>query len=292
MKIQTECVPCLLKRAIFEAKQSTEDKEVIDKVIKESCKLISKIYDPNVCSAKIATKVHRLVYDILNNNDPYKKLKETSNRIAQSLVPKARELIEKSQDPLKTSMICSIVGNLMDYGIEGASNRPELLLDIFEKSVKEGLGYDEYDKLKRLLSNSRYVIFFADNCGEIVFDKILCEEIKKAYPKVYLTLVVKGVNILSDATMEDAVSLGFDKIVDEILTTGSFAVGIDFDKIPKKLEEALEGSDLIICKGMANYEAFSETNYKPVAYLMHIKCSAIARALDLPVGISVIKVFE
>lgn len=292
MKIQTECVPCLLKRVIFEADQSTKDKKLKTEVIKKACKLLAELYDPNTCSASIATKVHRLVYDTLGDKDPYKHLKDISNKIAQSLVPKAEELIKNSKDPLKTSMICSIIGNLMDYGIEGASNKPELLLEIFDKSVKEGLGYDNYDELRKLLSKSKNVLLFTDNCGEIVFDKILCKELKKAFPNIHLTLVVKGVDILSDATMKDAISLGFDEVVDEILDTGSFAVGVDFNKIPKELKKALDDSDLIICKGMANYEAFSETNYKPIAYLMRTKCTAISNSAGLPLNINAIKVIK
>jgi hypothetical protein len=281
-----------MKRIIFEANQSTKDKELRTEVIQKSCKLLAELYDPNVCSASIATKVHRLVYDTLGDEDPYKKLKNTSNEIALSLVPRAEKLIKNSKEPLKTSMICSIIGNLMDYGIEGASNRPELLLEVFDKSIEEGLGYDDYDKLKELLSKSKKVLLFTDNCGEVVFDKLLCIELKKAFPDIYLTLVVKGEDILSDATMEDAISLGFDKIVDEILTTGCFAVGLDFNKLPKELENSLKESDLIICKGMANYEAFSETDYRPTAYLMRTKCNAIANSIGIPVNINAIKVFE
>ena len=292
MKIQTECVPCLLKRIIFEAKQSTDNQEIISKTIKNATEELAKLYDPNICSASIATKVHTVAYKTLGDKDPYKKLKETSNKIAQSLAPRAEKLIKNSEDPLKTSMVCSIIGNLMDYGIEGASNKPELLLDIFDKSVKEGLGYDDYDKLKKLLSKSKRVLLFTDNCGEIVFDKILCRELKKAYPNIHLTLVVKGVDILSDATMEDAVSLGFDEVVDEILNTGCFAVGVDFNKLPKELEKSLGKADLIICKGMANYETFSETDYKPIAYLMRTKCTAIANSIGLPLNVNGIKVFE
>jgi len=54
----------------------------------------------------------------------------------------------------------------------------------------------------------------------------------------------------------------------------------------------LKQSDLIICKGMANYESFSETNYRPIAYLLRTKCSAIANSMNLPLNINVIKLYE
>lgn len=292
MKIQKECIPCLLKRILFEAKQSTTDPEVIETVKKNAEKALDELYDPNECSITIATKVHKIVYETLGDNDPYKKLKIRSSKVAQSLIPKVEELIKKSDDPLKTSMICAVIGNLLDFGIVGASNNPELLTEIFEESVKEGLGYDDTDEIKKLLLKSKNVLFFSDNCGEFNFDKILCREIKKFNPDINLTLVVKGESVLSDATMEDAKQLKFDEVVDRILTTGCFAVGVDFKQLPEDLKKALDETDLIICKGMANYEAFSETDYRPIAYLMRVKCNAIANSMGLPVDINAVKLYK
>ena len=292
MKIQTECVPCLLKRIVFEAEQSTKNKKLQEKTLKKACQKLAELYDPNRCSASIATQVHRIAYDALGDKDPYKDLKIKSNKIAKSLVPTVEDYIKNSKNPLKTAMISSIIGNMMDFGIEGGSKKPEDLTKIFKKYMSEGLGYDDYGKLVNLLKKSKKVLLFTDNCGEIVFDKILCHELKKTFPNIFLTLVVKGEDILSDATMEEAVELGFDKVVDEILTTGCFAVGVDFDRLPEVLKKSLDDADLIICKGMANYESFSETDYHPIAYLLRTKCRPIANSIGLPRNISGIKVFE
>ena len=292
MKIQTECVPCLIKRIIYESEQSTKDPEIQKKVVQNACKALGELYDPNVCSANIATKVHKIAYETLGDEDPYKDLKLESNRVALSLVPRVEEIIKNSSDPLKTSMICSIVGNMLDFGIRGGSTHPGNLTDIFEKTVSDGLGYDDTEKVKNLLKSSKHVVLFSDNCGEIVFDKIFCREMKKFNPDLFLTLVVKGEYILSDATMDDAVELGFNEVVDEILTTGCYAVGVDFSKLPETVEKRLKESDFIICKGMANYESFSETDYRPVAYLLRTKCNAIASSMELPLDINAIKVYE
>ena len=292
MKIQTECVPCLLKRIVFEAEQSTKDEELRIKTVQKACKLLAELYDPNVCSITIATKVHKLAYDVLGDKDPYKDLKYTSNKIAQSLVSRIEELIECADDPLRITILCSIIGNMMDFGISGASEHPERLTEIFEETFEEDLGYDDTDELKELLSKSKHVMLFTDNCGEIVFDKILCRELKKFNADIFLTLVVKGEPVLSDATMDEAVELGFDEVVDEILTTGCFAVGLDFEKLPENLEKSLEKADLIICKGMANYEAFSEFDYKPVAYFLRTKCNAIASSMGLHTNINAVKIVK
>ncbi len=292
MKIQTECVPCLLKRLIFEAKLSTNDKLVQTRVIRNACKMLSDIYDPDKSSAEIATKVHKLVYDTLGDEDPYAQLKKKSNLIAKSLIPKIEELIKKSEDPLKTSMICSIIGNMMDFGIDGASSDPNMLKDIFEKIYSEGLGHDDYPELKKRLKTVHYVVLFTDNCGEIVFDKILCRELKKFNPNIHLTLVVRGKPIISDATLDDIKELNFQEVVDEIMTTGCFAIGVDFNQLPSKVEKALKKADLIICKGMANYESFSETNYKPIVYLLRTKCTAIAKSINIPIDVNIIKFYD
>lgn len=292
MKIQPECVPCLLKRIIFEAEQSTKDVKLRVKTVQKACKLLAQLYDPNGCSASIATKVHKIAYETLGDDDPYKELKYASNKIAQSLVPQVEHLINCSDDPLRIAMLCSIIGNMMDFGISGASDRPEQLGEIFEEEFAKDLGYDDTDDLKRILSKSKHVVLLTDNCGEIVFDKILCRELKKFNPDTFLTVVVKGEKILSDATMDDAIELGFDEVVDEILTTGCFAVGFDINNIPSDLKKSLETADLILCKGMANYEALSELDYKPVAYLLRTKCTAIANSIKLPLNINAVKIIK
>lgn len=292
MKITTECVPCLIKRIIFETEQSSDDPEVRAEAVRKACNVLSKIYDPNAVSAKVATKVHSVVYDVLGDDDPYSELKNMSNKVAKELLPYVESIVDKSDDSLKTCMICSIVGNMMDFGIAGGSSSPDDLSEAFDEYFQQGLGYSEYPRLRELIKNSKKILLFTDNCGEIVFDKILVREIKRFNPDMFLTLVVKGESVLSDATIDDALDLGFDKLVDEILTTGCFAVGVDFDKLPEELGKALDEADLIICKGMANYETFSETSYHPIGYLMRTKCKSISESMGVPQGVSVIKVYE
>ena len=69
-------------------------------------------------------------------------------------------------------------------------------------------------------------------------------------------------------------------------------IGVDFERLPSELEKSLKQADLIICKGMANYEAFSETSYHPIAYLLRTKCTAIANSMDLPLNINAVKLYE
>jgi len=271
---------------------STDDKEKGCDAVLGAIKTLTEVYDPRCCSAEIATHVHRTVYQKLGDKDPYEQLKEESNRVALSLLPRVKKVVAEDEDPLKAAIQCSIVGNILDFGIEGGSDSPENLLEVFDRFYSEGLGYSDYLRVRNLLSKADKVVLVADNCGEIVFDKILCRELKRFNPKMFLTFVVRGKPILSDATLEDAEKFGFKDVVDEIQTTGVFAVGLDLRRIPEELTCALGNADIILCKGMANYEVFSETSYKPIAYLLRIKCSAIARSMKLPLHVNAIKLYE
>jgi uncharacterized protein with ATP-grasp and redox domains len=292
MKIQTECLPCLLKRVLFETELITTEKKRQTNALRSACTLLAKHYNPKVCSATIATQVHKGVYEALHDKDPYKQLKHTSNSIATTMIPKVDQLIKMSPDPLRTSMLCAIIGNIMDFGIDGHDASPKMLEDVFDKLYAEGLGYDDYKKLKMRLKKATHVVLFTDNCGEIVFDKILCRELKRFNPNLHITAVVKGTPILSDATQKDAKEIKLNEVIDSLFTTGCFTVGVDFTRLPRAVKSALSKADLIIAKGMANYESFSETSYKPIAYLLRTKCNAIARSMRLPRNISAIKIYE
>ena len=291
MKIQPECIPCLMKRCLYEIELVNKDITLSKEVLIKAMETLVKEFDSNKCSATIATRVHKVVYDGLGVKDLYKEVKRRSNEVALSLIPKIEERIKRSKDPLKSAIISAIIGNTLDFGIEGGSRDPNDLVRAFDSYFKEGLGYSDYDIFREILSKAKKALFIADNCGEIVFDRILCREIKRFYPDVELILVVRGEPILSDATREDAKMLKFEEVVDGILDTGTFAVGLDLDNIPKELQKNLQEADIVICKGMANYEVFSELNYKPIAYLLRTKCNAVARSMGLKSGINALKVY-
>jgi uncharacterized protein with ATP-grasp and redox domains len=288
MKIRPTCVPCLLNRALYETDLVDSSKAL--KVIEEACKIIGSYNLKDSCSAIVASEVHKATYEILGNDDPYKEIKDRCNQTALSLLPKAETLIENSEDKLRAAILCSIIGNVMDFGIPSSPESPEKLVEHFDSIVSEGLGVDDTDGMRKYLEKGGKVLYFADNCGEIVFDRLLCRELKKF--NVYLTFVARGQPILTDATMDDVREFGLDDVVDEVLTTGCFAVGVDYDKMGEDLREALGGADLIISKGMANYETFSETDYRPIAHLLRTKCKPVAEDMGLRTGINIVKLYE
>jgi len=287
MRMRHECVPCLLNRVIYEA--GLVDPKFSEKAVKEALNILSKDYSYNANSILVATKVHRRVYEVIGNPDPYREIKERSNRIALSLVPKAEKFINNFKDKLKAAVICSVVGNVFDFGIKSSIVAPEKLSDDFEKMCESGLDVDDTEKIKKYLKKNSRVLFFTDNCGEIVFDKLLCRQLKEF--GVELTIVVRESPIMNDATVEDAEKLDLKDAVDEIMHSSN-AVGIDFNEISDKLKNRIENADFIICKGMGMYEAFCEKEYRPIVYLLRTKCRPVADDMGLPENISIAKLYE
>jgi uncharacterized protein with ATP-grasp and redox domains len=282
MKVQPECVPCLLKRVLYET--NLVDKSKSYETLKGATAIIGNDLSNDINSARLATKVHGKAYEIMGSDDPYEEMKARSNEVAKTLLPRAEELIEKSDEPLRAAILCSIVGNVLDFGIESPVDDPEEISGKFDSLYGEGLGQDDTERIGNLLTEGSRVVFFADNCGEIVFDTLLVRELKKR--GVHLTFVVRGTPILSDATMKDVNELGIEGMVDKVETTNAYAVGVDTDKIGPGLRKELEDADIVISKGMANWESFSDEEYRPIAYLMRVKCDPVGRSLGLRKGMN------
>jgi uncharacterized protein with ATP-grasp and redox domains len=278
----------LLTRLLYET--NLVNPSLAEKVIKDACGIIGTDIRADISSAEIATQVHQRTYEILGTDDPYRTVKKTAMDVGLQLRSKAEAIIQQSDDKLHAAVLCSIVGNVLDFGIEGGVSTPEELFTKFDQIYDQGLGRDDISKISKYLHDGSTILFFTDNCGEIVFDKLLCEELKKYGVKIIL--VVKGEPVLSDATRSDAEQITMSEVVDEIITSGRYAVGIDIKIIPMDLEKYLNDADLIISKGMANFEALSETNFKPILYLLRTKCAPVANAINELKDINVAKLFE
>jgi len=283
-----ECVPCLIRRVLFEAEQVDDSLSAV--ATRNAAEMLGELFGDNVCSATVATHVHRKTYQLLGTNDPYGALKRKSNEIALDIYPSAEKLVASSKDPLRTAFLCSIVGNVLDFGIGIGYDNPARLKKDFKSLLGEGLGWDDTTRIKALLKKAESVVYLADNCGEIVLDRLALKALKKF--DIDLTLVVKEEPILADATKKDISGLGMERIVDRIVEAPGFAVGIDLDSLTGKFGKMMRNADLIIAKGMANFESLSETDLAPVAYLLRTKCSPVANALGLKKDINAVKLLE
>ncbi len=282
----------MLTRVFYEAELSTKDVALQREAVKAALKLLSEGLNEHSVAVKLSTAVHKAAYEALGDPDPYREKKRVSNEVAKQNVPLARKLIEATRDKkeaFRRAVLISIIGNSFDFGIQGLVVEDANFENYLQGAFRQGLGVDDTPRMTELLDR---VVYLADNCGEIYFDELVVEQIKRLNPKSKITFVVRGAPILTDATIEDAREVGIDKKVDEVLTTGTAAVGIDNDTIPPELLNAMRNATLIIAKGMANYESMSEYDFKPIAYLLRTKCIPISESLGVGKGLNIAKLIE
>lgn len=290
MKSDPGCAPCLLSRVLYEAELSTNDKALIFKAVQGGLDYLRDNFVPGRNAVAISTGVHRRAYSILRDEDPYREKKARSNEVAASIVPRVREYIvnARQEDRFRLAVLSAIIGNTFDFGVQGHNVDMDGFDRFFDELFRRGLDVDDTDRILSLARGGN-VVYLADNCGEIYFDELVMEQLKDASASV--TLVVRGGYILTDVTMGDVVSMGLDKKVDRVLTTGSNAIGVSIDEAPEELLDAMRSSSVIISKGMANYEALSDEDYTPIAYLLRAKCEPVARSLGVRKGMSVAKLY-
>ena len=94
-------------------------------------------------------------------------------------------------------------------------------------------------------------------------------------------------NEFEDATIEDACYFDLDKLVDNILTTRS--VFVPGNSTPP-LEEAFRKSDLIIAKGVFNFESLAGDNpLKPIIYMLKMKCRLLCEINEAEMGNAIVR---
>ena len=288
MRVTPDCVPCLMKRVLFQARLLDNGCE--SDAVAAALSTYAREYDPDKNSAAIATEVHRSAYAVMKA-DPYRQMKIDADRIAGEFLDQVTDYVENSDDRFAAAIRVAVIGNIMDFGVGLAIERPEQFRDRFQSLLDQGIGADDTEKLRSKLKGSESVLYFFDNCGESQFDKFLIKEIQRMGVRV--AGVVRGEAILNDVTKEDAERIGLDKILDRVVSTGVFAIGADLSKAGGDLKEELRNADLIIAKGMANYESLSDQDAGiPKVFILRTKCEPVARSLGVPSDINIVRYVE
>ncbi len=285
MEMSPECVPCLIRRVLFETEEVDPSKA--RETVGEATRMLAELFVDGACSAVVATKVHRRVYDILGDDDPYADLKRKSNQVSLELYPMAEAHVESSEDRLRAAFLCAVMGNVLDFGIGTGFDHPSKLREEFQNLLDEGLGHDDTGEIEDLLRGAERIVYLADNCGEVVLDRLALRELKAM--GLHVTLVVKERPILTDVTLKDIEGLGIEDIVDEIVEAPGFAIGLDIDSLDGPFGDLLRNADLVIAKGMANYELLSETDISPIAYMLRTKCRPVSEDIGLPKDINAVR---
>ena len=267
VKLKPECIKCLFNK--YSQKVPNDAPEAL---VTEYLKRLSLIlYEaPLTDSAPlIVERINKLQKELFGIEDDYTDVKRYFNKLMMSKAESVKLSIKASNEPLRMALKYAMLGNYIDFGMlcgVDTAALEKMLEDADSLTVSD----TELALLRKDLAAAKRLTFITDNCGEIVLDKLLIGQIAKEYDHLDVTVMVRGKPVLNDATMDDAREVG---LCDEYLVVdnGNGVAGTCFERISIEAREVLDGSDVIIAKGQANFETMRGCG-KNVYYVFLCKC--------------------
>lgn len=270
MRISESCAKCLYDRQL----NKTDNKEYLAE-IKE---LIDnrRENDTSPYLVYLFNKVHVRYF---GTGADYKDIKKKYNDLVLDLEENLRAEIENAPDPLAKSIVIARVGNYIDFGAMNHVDENEFLT-LFKDTEMRQDDISVYESFIRECENARSFLLVCDNCGEIVLDKLMIEQLKKRFPYLDIKAMVRGGEVLNDATVEDAVYSGLDKVAG-IVSNGEAIAGTIYDMMPEEARNSIDEADVILAKGQGNYESMSGQG-RHAFYEFLCKCDLFTNRFKVP----------
>ncbi|MCK5580331.1 MAG: DUF89 family protein [Candidatus Omnitrophica bacterium] len=279
MRTFLECIPCFLTQAIEMARLVTGNEIMHKKIIDEVSRIIPD-FSLGCKPPEMARMIQKVMEKQMGEKDFYKQVKAKSNDMALSLYPKLKEKVNNSKDKLLTAVEIAIAGNVIDYAAKNTLNIEEEIEKLFSEEFS-GVGKTvfDYENFKDELNKAKRVLYLADNAGEVVFDRVLIEEMPEEKEIIY---AVRDKPVINDALIEDAYVCGIDKKA-KVISSGVDAPGTILEYCSQEFRDLFKEADIIISKGQGNYEALNDEN-RQIYYLFRAKCPVIARHAGVGLG--------
>jgi uncharacterized protein with ATP-grasp and redox domains len=209
----------------------------------------------------------------------YSDIKKEYNDLVLSMEDDLRKEIESSDDPLATSIVMCRIGNYIDFAALHQVET-ETFLKLFDDTKMRDDEKQVYRSFCDKCSTAKSFLLLTDNCGEIVLDKLMLEQLKIRYPQLSIKIMVRGGAVSNDAIMEDALYVGLDK-VGEVITNGAPIAGTVYPKLSEEAKNAVDDADIIFSKGQANYESFAGEGHHAF-YTFLCKCDLFINRFKVP----------
>lgn len=215
-------------------------------------------------------------YDL--DPDRYREEKRQSNAFVMERLDSIRTQVENAPDPVFAALQFAVLGNYLDFAALQDQVSFEKLEEMLRQALEMELDMDCYRALCADLEKGTRLLYLTDNAGEIVFDRVLAEEIQKRYPHVQILFCVRGGAAANDATRADAEGIGLPF---PVIDNGNTVGGTELSLLSEDARQALETADVVIAKGMGNTETMYGCGYN-VYYAFLVKCGRFERQFGKP----------
>lgn len=210
--------------------------------------------------------------------DRFRAEKEASNRFVLSRLDQIRRRAQAAPDPVYAGLQFAILGNYLDFSALQGEVSFEELDELLAQAEKLALDPVVYRALCADLARGGKLLYLTDNAGEIGFDRVLADQIHRAYPRLAITFCVRGGPAVNDATRADAAAVG---ISFPVIDNGNRIPGTQIDQLGAEARRALDGADVILSKGQGNVETLRGCG-RNIYYAFLIKCARFERLFGKP----------
>lgn len=269
MKLDSQCILCLLKRHSETAAKCAGEEQVTAftrDLMRLLCdgpvEMSAPFYTPGI--NQLFTRHFGL------EDDRYADEKEASNRYALARYDRITGMVRSAEDPLYAGLQAAILGNYIDFSALQGEVSFGKLDEMLELLHTIEVDRANFAALRSDLERGKQLLYLTDNAGEIVFDRVFLEMIRDLFPDLSITVCVRGGPAQNDATVEDAVAVGMPF---PVIHNGTRIPGTVLELASDELKAALSTADVIIAKGQANVETLLDTGHGyNIYYAFLVKC--------------------
>ncbi len=276
MKISAPCIRCLVERQ-EERIRHFEDIQKKAEYLKEVLRVIGGS-GGDASAPELVADIQKVYETYFGKTDDYAQIKHSFNQRMLSMETGIDERIRQSKEPLRTALTYARVGNYIDFGA-----MKEVDTKLLEEMIygAEACLVDEkvYAQFEQELAGAERLVYLVDNCGEAVLDKLAIRCIRECYPDLHVTVIVRGMEVLNDVTMEDAIETGLN-LVSDVIGNGTDIAGTVISRVSEEARQALHAADVIVSKGQGNFETLHGCGLN-IYYLFLCKCDFFVNRFGL-----------
>ena len=270
MRVIESCANCLFNQQ----KNITDDKDYLAEV-----KAIIDNRDADDTSPYLVYRINRVYEGRFGKKASYKDVKRKYNDLVMSMADDLRKKIEEADDPLFKALVYSRIGNYIDFGAMNNVDE-KTFLALFDDPKMRSEDEVHIKSLFAQCETAKTFLLVADNCGEIVLDKLFLEQLVKKYPQLEISVMVRGADVLNDATIEDAEYVGLNKKC-KLISNGNSAAGTIYNMLSDEAKKSIDSSDIILAKGLGNYESMCGQG-RHIFFSFLCKCELFTNRFNVP----------
>lgn len=278
MTIQNECIGCIAAQSKRVCEAIHAD-EVLTKTITQYVESELFSADFTLSPPVIAAPLYEQMALFAQKDDLYDEQKAHASEQASHYLPFCTESIQNSYDPFIALLKTAVVGNVIDLAAEVSFDLHDAITSVY----KTPFAHDDSPKLSHQLHNATTLLYIGDNTGEHLFDKLAIEHLSKLFPNLHITYMVRGNVIINDVTMKEALEAKMDDVC-TLMDSGVPTPGFVYELASPKSQKLFDSADVIIAKGMGNYECMTPLRRKNICFLLKVKCSVVASSLGHEIG--------